>query len=337
MRQFIVRVIHFSLIGIIPLTGLLVSYIYFDPFKVLKQYDDYSSVVIPNRDYVSTVMFIKNNRKNRYNSFIFGSSRTLAFRPHSWLEYLSDDDKPFMFDASAESIYGIYKKLKYLDSTNVPIKNALIIICRDVTFKNDKNQKGHLYIKHPATSGENSLTFQLEFFKAFLNPKFFLNYYSYRILGNYKPFMSGYIENKKITYDTLTNEPILLDQENEIIQNSAQYYERKKGVFYERVVEKIDPIQRITNKHLFMLKEVKRILIKNNTNYKIVLSPLYEQTKFNHSDLLTLQDEFGDRLYDFSGTNAFTENKVNYYETSHFRPSVGDSIIKFIYRPTQTH
>lgn len=333
MKQFIKRCIYFSLIGIIPSLTLFSLYIHFDPFRVLRHYNDYSyPYVIPNRDYISTTMFINNYKKYNYNSFILGSSRTFAFRPNSWRNYLSDNDIPFMFDASAESIYGIYTKLKYIDSINVEIKNALIILCRDASFSYSENHKGHLFIKHPATSGESSLSFQLAFLKAYFSPKFLINFYSYKFLGRYKSFMSGYIENRKITFDTLTNEINIIDQETEIINHPSEYYAMRKELFYERIGEKTDSIQRITKKQIFMLKEIKRILEKNNTNYKIILSPLYEQIKFNPTDLNLLRNEFGNNLFDFSGKNSFTDNKINFYETSHFRPSVGDSILKIIYR-----
>lgn len=312
---------------------LFVSYYYYDPFKVVKHYSDYSySYVIPNRDYISTTMFNNNYSKRGYNSFIFGSSRTLAFRPASWQKYLSAGDKTFMFDASGESIYGIYTKLKYLESKKVKINNALIILCRDASFVNSENHKGHLFIKHPATSGESSIDFQSEFFKAYLNPKFMFAFFSYKIIGAYKPFMAGYIENRKITYDTLTNEINIIDQENEITQHPANYYLKRKEMFYKRTSEKIDSIPQINKKQEFMLSEIRRILEKNNAQYKVVISPLYEQIKFNPKDILLLQKEFGSHLYDFSGKNSFTEDKMNYYETSHYRPKVGDSILKIIYK-----
>jgi hypothetical protein len=333
MKQFITRLINFSLIGIIPLLAVFSTYLYFDPFKVLRHYNDYSyPYVIPNRDYISTTMFINNYKKNNYNSFILGSSRTLAFRPNSWRVYLSPKDTPFLFDASNESIYGIYTKLKYLDLHKVEIKNALLLLCRDASFSNTKNHKGHLFIKHPATSGEGNIAFQFVFFKAYLSPKFLFNFYCYKILGTYKPFMVGYIENRKITYDTLTNEINVIDQETEIIQNPAEYYAKRKNLFYERTGEKTDSLQRITKKHIFMLQEIKRILNKNNTKYKVVLSPLYDQVKFNPSDLSLLKKEFGNNLYDFTGKNSFTDNITNYYETNHFRPRVGDRILKLIYK-----
>lgn len=333
MTQFLKNLIYFSIVGIVLILTLLSSYLYFDPFKVLKHYSNYSDpYVITNRDYISTSMFINNYEKENYNSIIFGSSRTIAFKLNSWSKYLPQNDKPFMFDASGESIYGIYTKLKYLDSENVKIKNVLIILCRDVSFKYSENHKGHLFIKHPATSGESYLTFQFEFFKAYASENFLFNFFSYKILGRYKPFMAGYIQNSKIIYDTLTNQITNIDQENEITQHPIEYYTKRKEQFYERKEEKIDSVQRINQKHMFMLKEISRILKRNNTNYKVVLSPLFEQMKFNPADLLFLKNEFGNNLYDFSGKNSFTENKINYYETSHFRPNVGDSILKLIYK-----
>lgn len=333
MHQFLKKLIYFSIIGIGLILTLVLSYLYFDPFKVLRHYNNFSNpFVISNRDYISTTMFINNYKKENYNSFIFGSSRTLAFRPNSWVKYLSKNDKPFMFDASGESIYGIYTKLKFLDSKKIELKNVLIIFCRDASFNNSENHKGHLFIKHPATSGESNLKFQFEFFKAYSNQNFLLNFFAYKILGKYKSFMTGYIENRKITFDTLTNEITIVDQENEILQHPNEYYIKRKDLFYERKAEKTDSIQRITDKYIFMLKEINRILTKNHTNYKVVLSPLYEQIKFNALDILLLKKEFGGNLYDFSGKNSFTDDKINYYETSHFRPNIGDSIFKLIYK-----
>ncbi len=335
MQPFISRLFRFFFIGLIPLIIISVLYIYLDPFKVLKHYNDFSNpYVISNRDYNSTTMFINNKRKNKYNSFIFGSSRTLAFKPNSWRKYLSEKDNPFMFDASAESIYGIYAKLKYLDSTNVKINNAFILLCRDCTFNRITNDEGHLFIKHPATSRENKFVFQFEFFKAYLNPNFLFSLYSYKILGVYKPFMAGYIENRKITSDSITNEMSIIDQEIEITQNRTAYYAKRREVFYERNGEKMDSTPRINNNAKFMVMEIKRILEKNKTNYKIVLSPLYEQIKFNSEDLLFLKNEFGNNLYDFTGKNKFTDKITNYYEKSHFRPMVGDSILEIIYNHT---
>ena len=312
---------------------LLSTYIYFDPFKVIRDYSDYSnSIITLNRDYISTTMFNKNYNKKRYNSFVFGSSRTLAFRPNSWLKYLSDKDRPFMYDAACESIIGIYLKLRYLDSKKVELKNVLIILCRDVSFNLTDYQKGGVFIHHPATTGQDDLSYQFEFFNSYTRPRFLYQFYSPLIYDAFKIHMPGYIEYHKVSYDTVTNLTMLSELEAEITQNQTAYYAKRKGEFYERFGEQIDSIQRISEKHIFMLKEIKRILKKNNTNYKVVLTHLYEQIKYNNADLIFLKNLFGSNLYDFSGKNSYTENQTNYYESSHFKPYIGDSILAIIYK-----
>ena len=49
---------------------------------------------------------------------------------------------------------------------------------------------------------------------------------------------------------------------------------------------------------------------------------------FNHQDY---RIDFP-TVYDFSGKNAITDNKFNYYEISHYRYAVGDSILSKIYQ-----
>lgn len=326
------KIIRFLSLCLIPVLLLFVLYIYYDPFRILRTYKNYSSSeVVLNRDHVSTTMFLNNYKKNNYNSFIFGSSRTLGFRTKVWSKYLAKKDKMFVFDASNESIYGIYTKLKYLDLKKIKINNAIIVLCRDRTFEYDKNHEGHLFIKHPEISGESKLRFQFEFLKDYFSAKFLFCFYLHKVIKEYKPFMFGYIEDEKTMINSSTNEINLDIAEKQIKQSPTKYYLEKNDVFYKRKGEQIDSIQRINQKELFMLREVKRILEKNKTNYKVIISPLYEQIKFSRTDENILKTIFGAKLFDFSGKNKLTEQVDNYYESSHFRPKVGDAIFEVIY------
>ena len=237
-----------------------------------------------------------------------------------------------MFDASSESVYGISTKLKFLDSKKVDLKNVLIILCRDVAFANAANHEGHLNIKHPIVSNESKFDFHAAFFKAYLTPRFLLSFYDYSFTNKFKPYMKGFIEFRKISQDSITNELSIIDQEDEITSNPELYYKNRANIFYERNANQtIDSVQRIKEIHLNMLNEIKNILDKNNSNYKIVISPLYDQIELNPQDKKLLIQVFGDHLYDFTGKNEFTNTKYNYYETSHYRPVVGDSIMNYIY------
>ncbi len=144
--------------------------------------------------------------------------------------------------------------------------------------------------------------------------------------------MLGMIEPRRLFFDTLTNEMRILDQEEEIRTQESAYYKKRRGMFYDRGTEDTDPVSLIRGEKLFMLKEIKRILDKNRARYRVVLSPLYEQQKFNPKDLAVLRGLFGNDLYDFSGKNSLTEPYPNYYETAHFRTHVGDSILNRIYQ-----
>ncbi len=319
------------LAGFIPLLILLAGYIYFDPFKVLGHYSSYSNpTVTPNRDYISTEMFIRNNPAYHYNSFVFGSSRTLAFKPAEWIQYLPADARPFMFDAFGENVYGIYTKLRYLDSMQVPVKNAIILLCRNISFKKRPSSRLHLFIKDPRTSDETKTSFHLTFFKAYLNPIFLYQFYAYKLFGR-KPFIPGYIEDRRMDFDTITNAMSFNNLEKEAAENPAVYYGRQQKEFYKRSGETTSAMQQITGDQLIWLKGIKQILEKQHSNYKIVLSPLYEQVKFNDADMLLLRQLFGNNVYDFSGKNQFTDAITNYYESRHFRPKVGDAILKIIY------
>jgi hypothetical protein len=68
------------------------------------------------------------------------------------------------------------------------------------------------------------------------------------------------------------------------------------------------------------------------TEYFIVISPLYNQIKMNALDVVKLQQIFSEqRVYDFSGVNRFTEDYTHYYERSHYRPFVAAMVLDSIY------
>jgi len=305
----------------------LISTVYFclDPFRVLYSYENYYEHAIAglNRDYVSSEMFLKNYSKYHYDSFIFGSSRAgVGYSHATWKKYLPKNANNFAFDASSESIYGIYTKLKYIDDHQIPIKNALIIICRDHTFNRDADHKGLLlFMKHPTIIGESKLEFQKTCFSRYWHIHFLHCFFDYILTKKYKPYMGNYIpKEENTTYNPISNEWKLIER----TISPHTFYERPAS-------ERVYSIRQINEKQQFMLKEIRRILEKNHTNYKVVISPLYEQTKFNPADLSVLQACFGENLYDFSGKNSFTDNTDNFFETSHYRPCGRDSILRIIY------
>lgn len=331
MRKFALKIFILSC----PFLFIIGLFTFLDPFRIIHEYDNYSEnqIVTPNRDVVSSKMYLKNNNKYNYNSFIFGDSRTLAFKTKSWKQYLPTSSIPFVFDGSGESIFGIYTKIVYLDKTNANIDNCLLIISTDWTFAHESDQQGHLFIKYPTIAGTSWFNFYMVFIKDFLDFKFLKNYFQFIFTRKYVSSMYGYIEDTKFKYDTITNDFWIIDLENEIKENPITYYRKRMDIFYQRDSIRLPAKVQISKKQISMLNEIKEIFIKKHTNYKIIISPLYNQIELNVEDLLILQDIFGkDSIYNFSGKNKFTSKKENYYESSHYRPLVGDSILSIVYK-----
>ncbi len=75
-----------------------------------------------------------------------------------------------------------------------------------------------------------------------------------------------------------------------------------------------------------------KILKENNTKYKIIISPLYNQIPLSNGRKEILFNIFKEEnIYDFSGENCYTKFIYNYYETSHYRKFIGDKILDKVY------
>jgi hypothetical protein len=329
MKSFLLK----TLLFLSPAIIILAAYFILDPFRIIFSYSEYSdSYVFTSRDYVSTETYLKNRGLMHYNSFIFGSSRTLAYKINSWRKYLGKDDVPFVFDANGESIYGIYTKIKYIDQTGDNINNALIVICNDVTFETEAEyHKQHIFMKHPEFTDNTWFNFHKTFLSAFYNIMFLKAIFTYKILGKYEEYMKDFINESRINYDKTTNEMSLTDKDSELAASPREYYQKRKGMFYSRNGEITDSAVKIKPEHIEMMNEIKKIFDRNHTEYYIIISPLYDQRKFNPADIAALKRIFGERVYDFSGKNELTDDYQSYYEISHYRPLVADSILKKIY------
>lgn len=335
MKSFIYKLLLF----LVPFVLLLMVYIALDPFKVLKKYDAFLNTkaggrVALNKDYVSTANFDNNYKNEQYNSFIFGNSRSIFYQVADWKKYIDTNSSCYHFDASGEGIYSINKKVKYIDKKGLSLKNVLLILDYR-TLIQFKPKTGHLFVIPPQlVNNKNLLSFHLEFLKAFLSPKFLFAYIDFKYSGKVKQYMKTdyLIEDSPISYDNKTNE-IQFTEFEKMISEGKYFTEDKKKTFNQRdTIQTISPIS-IAEAQKIMLQEIFDIFNKHQTNYKVIINPLYDQVKFNQEDLNYLIQLFGkDKVFDFSGVNKFTNDFTNYYETEHYRPTVANEVMKEIYK-----
>jgi hypothetical protein len=331
MKKFILKTFIFFL----PILLIVILVAYIDFFKVFSFHDYYDNQIVEtNREMITTKTFDHYRHQEKFNSFIFGSSRSQAFRCEDWAEHLDDKAKPFHFDASGEGVWGISKKIEYIDELGDSLTNALVILDR-VALTVSYPRKGHLYASMPQVSKSSSLAYYAEFLKASLNIKFLTAYLDYSIFNTHRSYMRNLI-NPNINNANINkiNCDIWLSNESKIKSDSVAYYTKliANGVFYKRP-HATRFKSTVTLAEVKQLKTIKRIFEKHKTNYKIILAPIYDQVPLEEAQLQLLLQIFGSQnVYNFSGKNAFTESVGNYYEASHFRHHVAKEIIELVYK-----
>jgi len=330
MKQFTNLLLKFSVVIVV----VIALYIVADPFKVVWHYNSYfengKSGIHVNRSIAGAANFNNKYREYKYNSYIFGNSRSLACQVSEWQKHLPKAISAYHFDGAGESLYALNKKLALINRTRTPIKHALFFVDQQLLRQSTPN-KGHLFTVSPLIDPKcNTLSYHATFLKAFLSYKFIFYYVEFKLSGKLKPYMVPTFY-RPIRYNAVTNEMSSDIVENELA-NGTYYTSERISNFYKR-----DTIQTFFKSCLKgsqkeLLSEIASILKCNNTNYKIIINPCYDQKKLSTEDMHYLKTLFGDKnIFDFSGINSFTNNYQNYYETVHYRPHVANAILDSIY------
>lgn len=314
-----------------PLLILILGYFVTDPFKIIRTYEAYPDNFAKslNRDRISTQVFLNNNQKYNYKSFIFGSSRSSVFYAREWGKHIQDST-PYHFDASCETISGVATKMKFIESKGNKIENVLFVFDRSL-FNYEQDTLGSVFVQDYRVSGLQWWKYHTIFINTYFSKGFFVAFYDNLLTGNFKNYMRQFLEFRKINYTPIVNDFIFTSYIEQIKKDSVGYY-NQPDFFYKRSKEKNPQAPVIKNYQLKYLAMIKESLKKDNTKFKIVLGPTYDQHNFNQTDLATLEKYFGkENIYDFSGINEYTENIANYYEIYHYKPSVANDIMNKIY------
>lgn len=330
MKSFIKNIIVF----IIPFVALFILYIIFDPFKVIWHYDNYHCDAggTLNRNFVSTMNYLNKKDIYHYDSFIFGNSRSLFYMVDDWKKHIPAESSCYHFSESGGSIHGLLYKLRLIDSLNQKINNALFVIDGEVL--GNIEQDGAIVMMPPAlTNNNNWLKFHREQLIQWYNPLLFYYWTKYKITGKFEQAMESYLTkgtNYKY-YNPITNEEPNHVQDS-LIALGTFYNQKRLEVFKDKQKPSISEELIDDSEKIRSFTEIRDILKKHRTDYKIIISPLYNQIKINPKDLEFLQTTFGkDNVYDFSGVNKYTSDYHNYYEDSHYRYEIAADIMDSIY------
>ena len=336
MREFLHRIIIFLSVPFSILVLLFLFFLIKDPFNIVKPYKpnkQEDAYLIPvNKAYQNVKRLSYYSNFINYNAFILGNSRAIFYEVEDWKKYIGDTNNCFHFETHAENLFGLERKINYLDRQNYDLDHILIIL--DPTLLNGVKPKEECMFTVPPqiVENQNLWDFYYDFFKYFISSKFLFAYIDYTLNGKIRDYMLDLnIFNKTpFIHDEETNQERFAISEREIAEG-VFYNEERMKVFYSRsgVEEFSEPV--IKEKNIELLKSIKRVLDKRQTKYKIIVSPLYSQIRIAQEDLKVLKGLFGENVYDFTGINEFTEDYRNYYESSHYRPVVSREILKRVY------
>ena len=334
MKKFLL----YCAIFVLPFLVILLPYFITDPFKVIYHYENYYAYegneyyINTNRGFVSTQMYIQNNDKYHYDSFIFGSSRSHVFCIDEWKKYIGDSTSCFHFDGYGESLFLVHAKIKFIDSKS-HIRNVLIPMDYEMLSQTEPSY-GHLWVTHPALIKGNSVgAFHMAHIRTYLNPKFLSAYWDLLLSGQTKPYMyeDEIIEKADTFYNLAYNErsvryPVVKQYSDEELGSKVKQFPERPDMltYYPRVIEQ---------KQKKMLSEMHNILEKHGADYRILINPIYDQKLFAPEDMAYLMDLFGEHLVNFSGKNIFTDDYHYYSDPSHFNTYVSNEMLRIAYEP----
>lgn len=332
-NKFILR----TIIAAIPLIIIVATYLILDPFKVVRYYYPYfepktwETWLGWNKNWVSTTAYEQGRYLNHYDSFIFGSSISIAYKAKDWKKYLPTNASLFHFDGTEEDLNGILDKMQYIDNLNDTIKHALIIL-EPNTFRN-RPSKNFLRYTPPQMGGWNTfLDFHHTYFRQFINWDFLKSYIPFKITG--KPIIYGekdIFPQQQLLYDKTTNEEGLELMERRIDNNPDSAY--RKNEMDRFSIHKLHYCQPMINDTLRShLTKISKLLKKHHSDYYIVFGPNRKRELLHPDDQKILSDIFiPERIYRYTAIDTIRDDKPYFYDNNHYRTFVCSAILDSIY------
>lgn len=271
---------------------------------------------------------LEHSDRKDYNTFIFGSSRSVYNFGCYIKERIFGNDAgtiTFHYANWSETIGGIHHKLLYLRKRGFRLKNVIIFIDTDLTFKGNGEITD---VDHYLLTGKSKVESIAMRFSGFnrLNWKnkikilagqqpedrLRIPHPSDPVSNDFAHYCSGF------SYDDLIAET---NRKNKLRADTDTADPRKGGGEYMPEAQ----ISAAEHSYLIQIKEM-----LDQTNYAVIINPLYHQKKFHPRDLALLTGVFGSRLLDLSGVNDLTKDHRLYPDKSHFHPALAKRLIDSI-------
>ena len=313
-----------------PFLALLISYFVLDPFMVLRHYDDYDSPSIQQSEGMIAWTKYKDHRKQmRYDSFIFGTSCSKAFRTYDWNRYIKG--RPYRMFCNDEGIGDILLKLQALaKQPDQKIKHVLIV-AEPYIFEHDLPQAGVVHIMPPDVSGMSRMSFQIEFLQAFYMPSFLSPFLKYQFTHKYDNSMRDVININGKIRDHLTNDAVMW--QDDYIKKYGEKYWQERDWHNQKCQPSVHAAV-IKTKQRECLSKIKALCDSLGSDIKIAIGPTFKCECISKADLKIIKDVFGsENVLNFSDeAHAKYRDYHYYYDPGHYRDIVGNEMMKQLYK-----
>ncbi len=286
-----------------------------DPYGILRS-DFNLQFELPNYSYVKTKYLLSG--KGRFDSLLFGSSRvnfidTAKVPGGAYYNYWYPEGVPAEHLAYVKLLLERGMKIRNIA---VGLDDFSYMVDPEVHRNNLQRQP------HPLVSGKSRLVFYREYFLH--GSKFVRNLKKFVLHAFLK---RGSVRDAKGSFDVYETGRMYLPLWEERIERDPvghvkeEFFSEPKHYEGDRIEATLRDIRELAN-----------VAGRNGIRLTMFINPIHRTTYLdtNLSQLFTFKKRLAQitDYYDFSGLNPVTTNNYYYYETSHYRPMIGDMMMK---------
>ena len=294
-----------------------------DPFGVFgdKIFDWYAYDMTQNPR-IAKIAYLDEHH-GEYDSYIIGSSKTSSYSVEKLNEYTGA--RFYNMIMYGGDMYDAQKTAEYVIN-NYEVKNIILNIGIEEMYSydyEDDDTKGNLHTK---VEGESELLFYLKY--AFLNPQYSLDKLEAYFERDYLPTADDVFIPETGVYNKTVRDAESITGEAEFFENNPEFYlyreDGRRGEAIDKAVESV--------------RAVKELCESRGIDFKLIASPLYdtEIEDYDYNDLCTYWQKLAEvtDIYDFTGYSPVSMDARYFYDDAHFRNSVGDMALAWIYGDT---
>lgn len=289
-----------------------------DPFGVFgDKFLNYWEYNMTQNPRVAKIAYLDKNYE-KYDSYIIGSSKTSSYSVERLNKYTGASFYNMIMYGG--DLYDAQKTAEYvIDNYNV--KNIILNIGIEESVQYNQEDdpiKGNLHAK---TDGKNTLLFFIKY--AFLNPEYAFDKLKAYKNRDYLPTADEVFVPETGVYNKMVRD---VESVGGILENDGSAFFIERG--------QRNDLMNIDNS-VAAVKAVKDKCEENGIDFKLIASPLYdtEIEDYNYDKLCEYWRKLGEvtDFYDFTGYSDISMDSRYFYDDAHFRNSVGDMALAYIY------